>query len=379
VDGSVLLTMAATAGNSGLSITSPNTSAVIVNGGSDAVLTLQTTDNAAVNSSGIFLNSSGGNDENFIHFSDPTALGIAVYHKPATAGQLSIGNDTTGANVASFNQATNICNLGNPLNAGAIYLNNTTTVTSSASRPPVGGVVLTQTGATTSNISQQVNAGGGTFTIGATVANPDVIFVADPGGSPNTAYVDITGGTSGTTGLRLQGGRGGAVDGVISTNQTGITANLQITSGFADATPNMAMNGINTTINNTLLIPTALSFQGSGNILAMRTFLSNGVACGDFGTAVIPNPAGLVVGLYLIMGQGASAPSATLSVGTIGFYNGSSWTWGGGGSVVGLPGPPATTVGIQGGGATLTLANSSGFGTVTMNFVFLQLGGTIGV
>ena len=381
VDGSVSLTMAATAGNSGLSITSPNTSSVIVNGGADAVMTLATIGSAAVNTSGIFLNSSGGNDENFIHFSDPTALGIAVYNKPGTPGQLSIGNDTTNANVASFNQTTNVCNLGNPLNAGAIYLNNTTTVTSSASRPPVGGVVLTQTGATTSNISQQVNAGGGVLTLGATVANPDVIFIGDPGGSPNTAYVDITGGTSGTTGLRLQGGRGGVVDGVISTNQTGISANLQITSGFADATPNMAMNGANTTLNNIILLPNTLSFVGTGSIAAFRTLQTNGVVCGDNSTATIPNPSGLVTGLFLILarGSGGSAGNPACSVSTISFFNGGTWSWGGGGCAPALVSAPPSYIGIQGAGASLILANGGGLGTVTMDFIFLQLGGSLGI
>ena len=170
-----------------------------------------------------------------LRFGDPTGTGIAVYEDTTTTGQLDIGNDTAGTKVASFNQTTNICNLGNPLNSGAIYLNNTTTVTSSASRPPVGGIVLTQTGATTSEIYQQVNSGGGSIQLGATVSNPQTVFITDPTGVADAAYVDITGGTSGTSALRLQGCRPSQTTATVSTNfASGGGGILNLTSGYND-------------------------------------------------------------------------------------------------------------------------------------------------
>jgi len=318
VNGSVSLTMAATGGNSGLSITSPNVSSVIVTGGADAVLTLATTGSAAINTSGIFLNSSGGNDENFIHFSDPTAAGIAVYNNPGTPGQLSIGNDAIGGNVvATFNQTTNVCNLGNPLNAGAIYLNNTTTVTSSASRPPVGGIVLTQTGATTSEIYQQV-ATGGSLNIGSSSTFPNTLKVSDVSYLGAGNYVEILGAPTFAP-LFLSGAQGGA-------QQCGIHPDIgtggQLLLGSSNTSSNQ-LQITDTTVQfnvipniNTTLITTSARIPASGTMTSNTDYY-------------ITNPT--AVGLYAIVVNvdNTAAGTNNAQVSSIAYWNGSIWDFGG--------------------------------------------------
>lgn len=153
-----------------------------------------------------------------IHFSDPTTTGIGVYQDTNTRpGQLDIGNDTANTSVASFNQLTNIINLGNPLNVGATYINTPTTITSSGSRPPVGGIVLQQTGAATSTITQQV-ANTGALIMGASVANPETMFIRD-GAAADSAYIDITAGSGAGNAMRIIGGQ----DASLSSNGAGST------------------------------------------------------------------------------------------------------------------------------------------------------------
>jgi hypothetical protein len=320
----------------------------------------------------------------FDYTNDNIALG-----KPLFGGSITLNSTTTvvepfsvtsGANTSfTTNPITNITDVGNPLAAGAVYLNNTTTVTNSGSRPPVGGIVLQQTAASNANISQQVASGVASLTLGASVANPTSIFINDTGGVANTAVVDITGGTGTGIALRLQGyGTGTAA--TISTN-AGAGGVLNIQNNATDVPPNMTLNDASTTINGLVLVPNDLSFVGTGSITAFQTFLTSGVVCGDNTTTGIPNPSGLVIGLYIVLARGTigGTNSPTCSVSTIAYYNGSGWVWGGGSACPALVSPPPSYIGIQGGSASLVLANGGGLGTVTMDFTYLKLGGNLGI
>jgi hypothetical protein len=151
---------------------------------------------------------------------------------------------------------------------------------------------------------------------------------------------------------------------------------LNIKNAYDTATPQITMSNANTTVNGLVLMPGTLSFQGSGGITAFQTFQTTGVVCGDNTTVSIPNPGGLVVGLYMILARGGSTFT---SVSTISYYDGSTWKWGGGSCCPAFVSAPPSYIGIQGYGATLTLANGGGAGTVTMDFVYLQLGGNLGI
>ena len=143
----------------------------------------------------------------------------------------------------------------------------------------------------------------------------------------------------------------------------------------------MTLNDASTTINGLVLVPNDLSFVGSGSITAFQTFLTSGVVCGDNTTTGIPNPAGLVIGLYLVLARGTigGTNSPTCSVSTTAYYNGTGWVWGGGGACPALVSAPPSYIGIQGGSAALVLANGGGLGTVTMDFTYLKLGGNLGI
>lgn len=224
---------AITLGSTNASSAAPNSTLVLRTPGSDGDAT-------------IILNG-GGTDA--IHFSDPTTTGIAVYQDTNTRpGQLDIGNDTANTSVASFNQLTNIINLGNPLNVGATYINTPTTITNSGSRPPAGGIVLQQTAASNANISQQVASGAGSLTLGSSVTNPTSIFINDTGGGSDTAVVDITKGTGTGVALRLQG-YGTSTAATVSTNLgTGGGGILNLTSGYNDPVLTPAIQILDTEI-----------------------------------------------------------------------------------------------------------------------------------
>ena len=353
------------------------------------------------------------------------------------AGVLSIqsGLSANSPDTASFDMVNNIVNMANPLAVGSVFLNAATTITSSGTRPAPSGITLTPTSATVSNIGQAVPAGGslvlgssiaspdtlivadaagsgtvavggnagssivmtggagasqtsiittsatgvGSLLLGASAANDRTIFINDTAGAANTAVVDITGGTATGVALRLRGyGTGTAA--TISTN-AGAGGVLNIQNNATDIPPNMTLNDASTTINGLVLVPNDLSFVGSGSITAFQTFLTSGVVCGDNTTTGIPNPAGLVIGLYLVLARGTigGTNSPTCSVSTTAYYNGTGWVWGGGGACPALVSAPPSYIGIQGGSASLVLANGGGLGTVTMDFTYLKLGGNLGI
>ena len=327
VSGSVSLTMAATGGNSSLSITSPNVSSVAVTGGSVSTLTLATTGTSAINSSGIFLNSSGGNDENFIHFSDPTAAGIAVYNNPGTPGQLSIGNDSAGGNVvATFNQTTNNVTLGSLGAAGTINLNASTVIKESASG--VNGLALSPTSATQSVIAQTIS-NGGTLNLGSSVQNSDIIALRDTGAA-NTGSILIGG--NGGTGIVMTGSINNAATTITTDRTAGNfgaltigtlagTPQLQFSESGVDSlaplatglgTPFTARGGIN--MNVTSSITNYSNSQTNANAA-----LGNGAS----GTISSTNPPPNGNGLYCVT---IYAPSdITANVSGIAYWNGSIW------------------------------------------------------
>jgi hypothetical protein len=156
---------------------------------------------------------------------------------------------------------------------------------------------------------------------------------------------------------------------------------LNFTNGYNDPVPNISMTVGNTTLNGLVLLPNDLSFQGTGSITAFQTFQTTGVVCGDNTTTGIPNPSGLVIGLYLVLARGTigGVNSPTCSVSTIAYYTTSGWIWGGGSACPALVSAPPSYIGIQGGSAALVLANGGGLGTVTMDFTYLKLGGNLGI
>jgi hypothetical protein len=228
-----------------------------------------------------------------------------------------------------------------------------------------------------------------------TVAHTNILTVAD---AP-TPNVGITG-ALGVTGAVSVVGSVGASGNIISS-----AGNVQVVSGGSvsssatvaaggvlnlqnatnTATPQITLSNANTTINGLVLLPGTLSFQGQGTLAAFNTLQTLNVTCADNSTTSIPNPTGgvgLVKGLYLIMarGAGAQAGQAACTVTTISYFDGLVWAWGGGGCCPALVTSPPSYIGIQSNaGSTLILANGGGVGAVTMSFVFLQLGGDLGI
>jgi hypothetical protein len=365
--------MAATGGNSSLSITSPNVSSVAVTGGSVSTLTLATTGTSAINSSGIFLNSSGGNDENFIHFSDPTAAGIAVYNNPGTPGQLSIGNDAAGGNVvATFNQTTNNVTLGSLGAAGTINLNASTVIKETASG--VNGLALSPTSATQSVIAQTIS-NGGTLNLGSSVQNSDIIALRDTGAA-NTGSILIGG--NGGTGIVMTGSINNAAATITTDRTVGNLGTLTIGSAigvpaiqFSDSGTAFTQN-VQTAINSTLTLGGDLNMGTDGVIRNYANYQTTGnAALGVGATATITstNPPPNGIGLYCVT---IYAPSdITANVSGVAYWNGSAWY---GGST----GNAAFRIQVAPGFNALTLFNTSAVGMagVWQSNVFQILGPT---
>jgi len=311
--------------------------------------------------------------------------------------------------------------------AGSAAVAGTNTMTIGASQNLTSAISIADSGATTGTVTiggngntNLVVAGGtvaaaniganirtdapssGIMTIGSSVANPTVMFVKDTGAA-GTGFVDIAGGVPATIALRLQGSNSqvGANTAQISTNNVDSASPTLNISNSVDGTPKMVVTSVGTTINGTsntitgdttfttgnCIINGALSFnfkgQGGANVGAiesMNAYVSSTVTVGDNSTGSIPNPTdslggAIEQGLYFILGRNATANNVLWqSVSSIGYWNGSVWT-GGGGCCPALVSSPPSFLGIQGGGATLTLANGSGLGTASMIFYFRQIGG----
>lgn len=350
----------------------------------------------------------------------PTSLEIGVNSAAApailyqgTGGALVLGDGGAGTvqtanTLVVFDEslvpgATNGVYIG-PTSATTGLIQNTVATGGTltlASSAAAGPLTLSDTGAGTGNVAVGGNGGpsivlkGGNTT---TSPNPSIVGGAVNYGTlqlgsdtihPNilTLGVNVGGqvtvGGNGGVGITLEGGAGTTAS--IATTAVN-TATLQV--GPSGQYPNAltftdlgvaggvatVLNSATTTLNGLVRIPSSLSFQGSGFITAFLTLQTLGVVCGDNTTASIPNPAGLVAGLYLILARGGSA---FCSVSAISYYNGATWSWGGGGCCPAFVTSPPSYIGIQGFGATLTLANGSGAGSVTMDFTYLQLGGNM--
>lgn len=295
-----------------------------------------------------------------------TAPLTGVIATTGATGSLSLGSSSLNPDIIQLTQGasaadTGVCTIGGNGGENLVVLGGT------VGSPRV--IVRTDSAA----------ASAGTLCLGASVSNPQTVFITDPNGVANAGYVDITGGTVTGAALRLRG-YGAGTGATISTN-LGAGGVLNIQNNVNDEPPNMTLNDASTTINGLVLVPNDLSFQGSGSITAFQTFQTTGVSCGDNTTTAIANPGGLVVGLYLVLARGTigGVSSVACSVSTTSYWNGSSWKWGGGGAAPALVTAPPSYVGIQGGGATLILANGGGLGTVVMDFTYLKLGGNLGI
>jgi hypothetical protein len=363
VDGSTNLSLVTSTGGNGANILISDTT------GNDAALTVAVTESGNAD---IFM---GLTNATQVQISAPTLTG---------AGQLQIVNATTNYSFLSVDTINNDVVLGEDLAAvgfvSGLTQSNNSLVIKDAAGTAANSMLLSPLSPTASVISQGI-ASGGTLNLGSSVACPGTLVISDAG--VGTGSVSVTGavGVSGNIisssgivqGLNVQVANGGAVSTSAAVGAGGV---LKIQPSFNAPVPNISVSDANTTINGLILVPNTLSFQGSGNITAFRTLQTTGVVCGDNTTASIPNPAGLVAGLYLILARGGSA---FCSVSAISYYNGSTWAWGGGGCCPAFVSAPPSFIGIQGSGATLTLANGGGAGSVTMDFTFLQLGGNLGI
>lgn len=255
------------------------------------------------------------------------------------------------------------------------------------------------------NICTDAGASG-IMTIGSSTANPTIMFVKDAGPA-NTGFVDVAGGIPATIALRLQGANTtvGANTAQISTNNVDSASPTLNISNSVDGTPKMVITSTGTTINGTsntitgdttfttgnCVIQGILGFNYTGGssatcgaIEAMNSYVSGTVTASDGGTASIPQPTGYLgeameTGLYFILGRNATSNNIPWqSVSTIGYWTGTAWV-GGGGCCPALVSSPPSFLGIQGGGATLTLANGSGLGSASMIFYFRQIGGQLGM
>lgn len=314
--------------------------------------------------------------------------------------------------------------------AGSAAVPGTNTMTIGASQNLTSAITISDSGATTGQIlmggngSTNVSINGGTvaaanvganirtdaasagiMTIGSSTSNPTVMFVKDTGVA-NTGFVDVAGGIPPTIALRLQGANTqvGANTAQISTNNTAVNNPVLNISNSVDGTPKMVINSTGTTFNGTNTITGDTTFttgncvvQGilgfnftggsgatCGAIEGMNSYTSATVTASDGGTASIPNPTdslggAIEAGLYFILGRNSTSNNVPWqSVSTIGYWTGSAWV-GGGGCCPALVSAPPSFLGIQGGGATLTLANGSGLGSASMIFYFRQIGGLLGM
>lgn len=406
--------------------------------GNDVALTLS---NTAGGSSDIFMGINGGSSSNFVHINAPSEvlsilngrsqisfLSVDTINNDVVLGadliQTTVPSGLTQSNNALVikDQAGTAANsmLLSPLSPTASVISQgiasggSLNLGSSVACP--GTVVISDAGAGLAQVSIGGNGGpsillkGGNST---TPTNPSIVGSVGNFGTlefgsdlvhPRTLTLDVnaTGGEvkvsgNGGVGVSLVGGAGTTA---FITTTAADTASLQLGASsqypailtLTDQGPgggtntvlnsnNTTFNSVNTLLNGLVRVPSSLSFQGSGSITAFRTLATNSVVCGDNSTTGIANPAGIPVGLYLILGRGSGAQAGqpSCSVSTISYYNGSVWAWGGGGCCPALVSAPPSYIGIQGAGATLTLANGGGIGAVQMDFIFLQLGGNLGI
>lgn len=349
VGGSTIINMTDQGGNNQINMNGQNTS-INLSSNQNATVSIVGGGAAQPGTSTILLGSTNAGGVNDILFGNPTTTGIALYQATAVPGQLSVGNNFTGVNVASFNQTVNNVTLGNSAVAGRIDLNAHTFVNGSSNTvfdadPASNSVTLSNDAASgtislqattfiSSNTSGSLNTlrlsaetpttssiyqtpeGAGTLNLGASVENPKGIFITDPTGVADEAYVDITKGTSTGAALRLQG-YGAGTAATVSTNlSTGGGGVLNLTSGYNDPvlTPALAINDTEVVTNRQLVLRGANSPvanwtgpgapSGTPNII-LRTAQ---VSVGSFTVDISPLPTGWAL-IY-----GAVTPGSTPAI-----------------------------------------------------------------
>jgi hypothetical protein len=265
--------------------------AIVVNSNQDATLSLITNSTATVaTSSTLILGSTSAQATNDIIFGNPGTDGISLYQASARPGQLSIGNNFTLQNIASFNQLTNTSEIGNPLTIGQTYLNTRTTFTNNASRPPASGLVVENTSATTSSITGQ-NTVNGVISIGSSLAFPNTLQVSDVAPFAGVAnFVQINGGEN-LVPLFLSGAQGGG-------GQCGIHPLTVPGAG------ELLLGADNTNTSNIILSSTATTLNNLGGAPVVLLAASN---IGANSNTSFPNPP--TEGLWAIMG--CSVPVST--------------------------------------------------------------------
>jgi hypothetical protein len=330
---------------------------------------------------------------------DPS-IGIGLTVTAAATGAIAMSSATGSLNLGSGSQNVDIIRLtdSNAPDTGVCTIGGN----GDTNLVIVGGTVAA------ANVGVNIRTdepSSGVMTIGSSALNPTTIFVKDAGAA-QTGYVDIAGGIPASIALRLQGSntQTGANAARVSTNNAAAANPTLAISNSVDGTPAMTITTAGTTFNGTntitgdttfttgnCIVQGALNFNflgGSGAnvgaIEGMNSYVSSTVTVGDNSTGSIPNPTdslggAIEQGLYFILGRNATANNVPWqSVSTIGYWTGTAWV-GGGGCCPALVSSPPSFLGIQGGGATLTLANGSGLGTASMIFYFRQIGGLLGM
>jgi hypothetical protein len=373
--------ISADSGNNGSTL---NLTSTTGGGGATINITDDTGNSTAVN----FQYQAGGNGE--INFIGPNTITSVQGGSLGDDGKVIIGASDGNGTFFTRNVVVDTC--GNKVTLGEPVTAVGTTPSVTVTQPLVALAQVNVQGATPGS-GMFLNATGAVpniFAAGAlqvgTVAHTNILTMADAP-TPNVGIagaLGVTGavsvvGSVGVTGNiissagNVQVANGGSISSSATVAAAGV---LNISNAIDTATPQITLSNANTTINGLVLLPSSLSFQGSGSITAFQTFQTTGVVCGDNTTVSIPNPAGLVIGLYMILAKGGST---FCSVSTISYYDGSTWKWGGGSCCPAFVTSPPSYIGIQGYGATLTLANGGGAGAVTMDFTYLKLGGSLGI
>jgi len=237
-------------------------------------------------SSTILLGSVGALGVNDILFGNPSTTGIALYQTTTTPGQLSVGNNFTSTNIASFNQTTNNVVLGSLLSAGTVNLNAATVIKDNVS--PANGLGLSPTGINTSSINQLV-ATTGILSIGSSLSNATSLQVADLAGDA-TVYVRST---DGQTPLEIRSNNTG------SSIIPGTPAAGNITIGSSGGNPSgLTITDTATTIN---------KLGGAPQVLLATGNLPPSTPLAPF-LFTFPAPTG--EGLYAICGSSSGVSTA---------------------------------------------------------------------
>jgi len=265
--------------NTSINLSSNQNATVSIVGGSPLA--------TAASSSTILLGSTSALGVNDILFGNPTTTGIALYQATAVPGQLSVGNNFTEVNVASFNQTTNAVVLGKEAVAGTITLNAQTVINDLAGGPN-NGLTLTPLSASTSVITQ-LKPSAGTLGIGSSVAFPQTLRVSDVPYLGADCYIEVFGPAGGIP-LFISAAQGVAGECGIHPDAIAGTGQLLLGSDNTNVSAIRIANQA-TTVNN---------LGGAPQVLLATGTISPG-ASGN-----IPGPTG--EGLYCIMGC-STAPS----------------------------------------------------------------------